>query len=378
MLPILTSLLASLVLAMPLSSRTAVPTAPSPASELPAASAPLRLGIVGLSHDHVHWLLGREKRGDIEIVGIVEPDRARARRLLDQYGFSMDLVYDTMREMVEKTRPAAVAAFGSTRAHRDVVEFAAPRGIHVMVEKPLAASLADARRMKALADQHRIKLMVNYETTWYPTLYAAAEVLRADQIGDVRKVVVRDGHKGPTRIGVSPEFLAWLTDPVQNGGGALTDFGCYGANLMTFIMRGARPVSVTAVTQQLQPSQYPKVDDDATIIVTYPSAQAVIQASWNWPVGRKDMEIYGVNGYVMTDNRTQLRVRASEAVPEQARDVPERAAPLNDPFAYFSEWIAGRITPAAFDPSTLENNMLVMEILDAASRSAKTGGTIRL
>lgn len=378
MLPILTSLLASLVVAMPLASHTASHTASSRAADSPATTAPLRLGVVGLSHDHVHWILGREKRGDIEIVGIVEPDRARARRLMTQYGMSMDLVFDTMREMVEKTRPAAVAAFGSTRAHLDVVEFAAPRGIHVMVEKPLAASLADARRMKALADQHRIRLMVNYETSWYPTLYAATALVQADQIGAVRKVVVRDGHRGPTRIGVSPEFLAWLTDPVQNGGGALTDFGCYGANLMTFLMRGARPLTVTAVTQQLQPAEYPNVDDDATIIVTYPTAQAVIQASWNWPVSRKDMEIHGVNGYVITDNRTQLRHRASEAAPEQARDVPERAAPLNDPFAYFSAWIAGSITPGAFEPSTLENNMLVMEILDAASRSAKTGRTIRL
>ena len=83
---------------------------------------------------------------------------------------------------------------------------------------------------------------------------------------------------------VSPEFLDWLLDPVRNGGGALTDFGCYGANLMTWLMRGQRPRSVTALTQHLKTDPvYARVDDEATIVLDYPTAQAIIQASWNWP-----------------------------------------------------------------------------------------------
>lgn len=373
----LTTLLAMVMISLPLPSHAAKPEGSAvPASH--TSAAPLRIGIVGMSHDHVHGILGREKRGDIEMVGIVETDKALARRLAARYGFSMDLVFDTMREMVDKTHPTAIASFGSIKSHRSVVEFAAPRGIHVMVEKPLAVSLVDARQMKTLADQYHITLMVNYETTWYSTLYEALDLVQADQIGPVRKVVVRDGHKGPKLIDVSDEFLSWLTDPVQNGAGALIDFGCYGANLMTYIMHGARPISVTAVTQHLQPTVYPKVDDEATIIVTYPSAQVVIQASWNWPISRKDMEIYGTRGYVMTDNRSQLRLRTSEEAKEVTRTFPERTAPMDDPFAYFKALIAGEITPVAFNPSSLENNMLVMEILDAANRSAKTGRTIRL
>lgn len=371
------ALLSLILFAMPPASSVVKPVAPSRRVVAPTA-APLRIGIVGLTHDHVRGLVGRATTGDMEIVGIVETDRALARRYASQLGLSMDLVFDTMREMAEKTHPTAVAAFGSTLEHRSVVEFAAPRGIHVMVEKPLAANLTDARRMKALTDKYHIKLMVNFETTWYATLAEASSLVLGDQIGPVRKVVVRDGHQGPKAINVSPEFLGWLTDPVKNGGGALMDFGCYGANIMTFLMRGARPTSVTAITQHLQPSVYPRVDDEATIIVAYPAAQAVIQASWNWPVGRKDMEIYGTRGYVMTDNRSQLRLRTSEATAEVARQLPERTSPQNDPFAYFKALIAGEITAAPYDPSSLENNMLVMEILDAATRSAKTGRTIKL
>jgi len=107
-------------------------------------------------------------------------------------------------------------------------------------------------------------------------------------------------------------------------------------------------------------------------------AQAVIQASWNWPISRKDMEIHGTRGYVMTDNRSQLQVRTLEEAKEATRELPERTAPMNDPFSYFKALIAGEITPVAFDPSSLENNMLVMEMLDAANRSAKARRTIRL
>ena len=125
------------------------------------------------------------------------------------------------------------------------------------------------------------------------------------RIGDVRRVVVHDGHQGPQEIGVPPEFLKWLTDPAQNGAGALYDFGCYGADLMTWLMQGEAPLTVTAVTNHDKPQLYPHVDDDATIILAYPHAQAIIQAVWNWPFGRKDMEVYGATGYAITVGPTR-------------------------------------------------------------------------
>jgi predicted dehydrogenase len=342
-------------------------------------ATPLRLGVIGLTHSHVHGLLGRKNRGDIVIVGIAEPNRELARRYAQRYGLSADILFSSAQEMIDRVKPTAVAAFGSTFEHLAAVQAAAPRGIHVMVEKPLAVSLEHARTMQALADRHHIVLMVNYETTWYPTLYRAVATLHADSIGPLRKVVVRDGHRGPAKInGVDPEFLAWLNDPVKNGAGALMDFGCYGANLMTFLMRGVRPTSVTAVTQQLQPRDYPRVDDEATIVVTYPQAQAIIQASWNWPIGRKDLEIYGTRGYVMTDNRSVMRTRASEAATEHTETLPERAAPGDDPFSYFKALVEKQVVPGEWDPSSLANNMIVMEILDAARRSAREGRTIAL
>ena len=122
-------------------------------------------------------------------------------------------------------------------------------------------------------------------------------------------MIVHDGHQGPKEIGVSKEFLRWLTDPAKNGAGALTDFGCYGANLMTWLMNGKAPIAVSAITHQIKPAIYPKVDDDATILLEYADATGIIEASWNWPFSIKDMEVFGKTGYIQAVNEQKLRLK---------------------------------------------------------------------
>lgn len=338
---------------------------------------PLRVGVVGLVHSHVHWILGREPRGDVEIVGIAEPNRELAERYATQHGFSMDLVYDTLEEMLDAAQPEAVTVFTTILDHKQVVEVSAQRGIHVMVEKPLAISLEDALAMDEAARAGGIHLLTNYETTWYPSVHETYERVVAGEIGPLRKIVVHDGHPGPMEIGVNEEFLEWLTDPVYNGAGALMDFGCYGADLITWLMNGRRPRSVTAVTQHIKPEVYPKVDDEATIILTYPEAQGIIQASWNWPFNRKDMEVYGRTGYIHADDASTLRIRTAGSDAERREAVDPLSAPHDDPFAYLAAVVRGDVEPGA-DLSSLETNLIVMEILDAAMRSARTGETVYL
>ena len=346
-----------------------------------AQKKPIKLAVAGLSHGHVGWILSREAKGDVELVGIVETNRDLAKRLSDQYGFSMKLVYTTMEEMIAAVHPKAVVAFGNIYDHLAVVEACAPKGIHVMVEKPMAVSFEHAKKMETLAKKHAIHLLTNYETSWYPTNLRAYELLHEGAIGDLRKVIIRDGHKGPKKIGVSKEFLAWLTDPVLNGGGAITDFGCYGTNLMTWLQGGKRPNSVTAVTQQLQAENNPNVDDDATIILTYNGSMAILEPSWNWPIGRKDMEVYGEKGVIYADDRNHLRIRISEGYDgfsEEAFELEELKTPYDDPFALFAAVINQEIVLGPYDPYSLENNIISMEILDAAVKSAKSGSTIQL
>jgi len=339
---------------------------------------PLRIAVAGLTHTHVHWILGREDIGDIEIVGISEANKDLAKRYVDQHGLDIGIVYDDLETMLAKTKPEAVCAFGSIYEHLEVVEKCAPLGIHVMVEKPLAVNMEHAKKMESLAKKHDIHLLTNYETTWYPTNhYAYDQTVEKGKIGSIKKIVVHDGHEGPKEIGVNQEFLDWLTDPVLNGGGAVIDFGCYGANLITWLQKGKRPQEVFAITQQFKPDVYPKVDDEATIVITYEESQGIIQASWNWPFSRKDMEVYGKTGYIKADNRLEARQRLEGEKAFKSLTFEERPYPYNDPFALFKGVINKEIELKPYDLSSLENNLIVVEILDAAIKSAKTGKAVK-
>jgi len=166
-----------------------------------------------------------------------------------------------------------------------------------------------------------------------------------------------------------------LTDPVKNGAGALFDFGCYGANLMTWLMDNERPLAVTALTRTNKPAIYPRVDDEATVLVQYQAAQGIAQASWNWPFGRKDLEVYGETGYAIANGGSSLKVRIGDR-PESQRTLDPLAPGDRDEVAYLVSVARGERTPSGL--SSLENNMIVTEILAAARESARTGRTVPL
>jgi predicted dehydrogenase len=342
-----------------------------------AATPPLRLGMAGLEHGHAAGFLSRYRGSkEIDLVGIAEPDRDVAARYIQRSRLDPPSVYPSLEAMLDQAKPQAVVAFTSTAGHLAVVDACAGRKIPVMMEKPLAVSVEQARAIERAASEAGIPVLVNYETTWYPSNHAAYALAKEQKaLGEIRKVVIHDGHRGPKEIGVQPEFLAWLTEPEKNGAGALFDFGCYGANLMTWLMDDARPTSVTAVTQRLKPEIYPNVDDEATIILEYPGAQAIIQASWNWPFDRKDMEVYGRTGQVLTVAQNGLRVRLA-GKPEENRQAPTLKPPEDDFLRYFGAVVRGEARPSGL--SSLRNNVIVVEILDAARRSAATGRTVRL
>ncbi len=347
-----------------------------PAATGAPASRPLRLAVVGLVHGHARGFLDRlQDRTDVHLVGMAESDAAVRERYRERYGIARDHAHAAFEAMLEAARPEAVAVFTSTYDHLAVVEACAARGIHVMMEKPLAVSMEHARKMKAAAARGGIHVLVNYETTWYPSNLAAYRAAREGMLGPLRRMVAHDGHRGPMEIGVQPEFLAWLTDPALNGGGALTDFGCYGANLFTWLMDNARPASVMAVTQTIKPAVYPRVDDEATIVVAWPQAVGIIMASWNWPFDRKDLEVYGSTGQALTVRRESVRFRL-EGKHEQEVRSPPIAAPEDDPVRYLAAVARGEVRPSGL--SSLENNLIVTEILDAARESARTGRAVRL
>jgi predicted dehydrogenase len=364
-----TTVLCALVLALSLA---------GPVSAQPAAPpAKVRIAIAGLAHGHLGRIVRLIKASpDVELVGLFDADPALHTMMAERYGLPRTLFHGNLDAMLDATKPQAVAAFGTTFEHKAVVEAAASRGFHVMMEKPLAVSVEHANAIRDAARRGRIHVIVNYETTWYPSHAAIWRLMKEQSAGgDIRKVVAMDGHEGPKEIGVGPEFLEWLTDPVRNGAGALFDFGCYGANLMTWLMDNQRPLSVTARVQQIKPDIYPKVDDEATIVLEYPKAQGIVEASWNWPFGRKDLEVYGAKGYAIATGGGSLRVRLP-GKPEVSSTPDPLPSDSRDELAYFVGVVRGTVTPSGL--SSLENNLIVTEILDAARESARTGKTVHL
>jgi predicted dehydrogenase len=342
-------------------------------------NSPVRFAIIGLVHDHAYGFIPLTRgRTDAELAGIVEPDQELAARYAKRFNLSSNLFFPSLEALLAKTNIQAVATFTTTFDHRRVVEMCAPRHIHVMMEKPLAVNMEHAQAIAAAAKAGGIQIIVNYETTWYPGNQAAYKMVDEDhEIGDLRKIVAHDGHRGPREIGCSETFLKWLTDPKLNGGGALRDFGCYGADLMTWLMHGQRPTSVFAVTQQIKPEIYPAVEDEATVVLTYPKAQGIIQASWNWSYNRKDIEIYGKTGYVLVPQMNILRVRKGDAAENEIKlSRPSGSDAPQDQLSYLVSVARGEIQSSG--PSSLEVNMIVTEILDAAQESARTGRRIDL
>lgn len=338
------------------------------------ARRPFEIALVGLVHDHAQGFLNDlSRRQDIRLVGIVEANPVLVTRYRECYHLAADLFYADLESLLKAKPVKAVAVCSSTFDHLDIIRRCAAAGVHVMVEKPLATTLAQAREIAAVAQRGKIHVITNYETTWYPSMRALPEARR--DLGELRKIVVHDGHQGPKEIGASPEFLAWLTDPTLNGGGALMDFGCYGANLITWLMDGRRPLSVTATTQQIKPGLYPRVDDEATIVLTYPQAQGIIQASWNWPYGRKDLELYGTAGSLVAPDRNTLRLRTGNT-PERPVPLPALSEVQGNPLTYFAAVVRGEVEPTGL--SDLATNLTVVEILEAARESARTGRTVLL
>ena len=340
------------------------------------AHDPLKVAVAGLNHDHVFLLLNLYKEKKVEIIGIAESNETLSKKIQEQYKLPASVFYRDLPTLLKHVKPEVVLAYNPTNEHIQVAEVCMPLKIPVMVEKPLATTLADAKRIAALSTANQTPFLVNYETTWYRSNQQLKDLVDRNDVGQITRMIVKDGHEGPKEIGCSNYFLDWLTDPQKNGGGALMDFGCYGANLMTWIKNGEKPVSVTAFTQTLKPAVYPKVEDDATIILTYrDGSTGIIQASWAWPYSVKDFQVFGTKAQLYAQNDKKLvKYRQHN---DQPQIIPTETPYFEHHIAYLEELLKHKQS-AAEDLSSLSNNVTVIEILEAAQRSAKEGKSIFL
>jgi len=334
----------------------------------------LKVAVVGLSHDHAHEIMRAFQNDRIHLLGIAENDPGLVDRYKKGYQVPHSLFFPDTETMLNKVDPQVVMAYNPIDEHLAVAEVCLPKKIPLMVEKPLATSVADAQKMANLAKDNNTHLLVNFETTWYASVQKLKSLAGESGFGGITKMIAKDGHEGPKEIGCSEEFLSWLTDPVKNGGGAVMDFGCYGANLMTWLQNGKRPVAVTAVLKQLKPEVYPKVDDDATITVEYEDTVGIIEASWDWPYSIKSLEVYGAESSYHAPNGKTLMKNTN---PVESEKLTLTQDYFQDHIAYLEAVLSGKISPEN-DLSSLANNLIVVEILEAAKKSAETGKRIKL
>ncbi len=334
----------------------------------------LKVAVVGLNHDHAHEIMNAYRDDRIQLLGIAENNPDLIARYKKDYQVPDKLFYPDTKTMLNKVSPQVVMAYNPINEHVAVAEICLPMKIPLMVEKPLATTVADAQKMAKLAKDNDTHLLVNFETTWYASNQKLKSLVGESDFGKITKMIAKDGHEGPKEIGCSKEFLSWLTDPVKNGGGAVMDFGCYGANLMTWLQNGKRPIAVTAVMKQLKPEVYPKVDDDATITVEYEDAVGIIEASWDWSYSIKSLQVYGAESSYHAPNGKTL---VKNTDPVESENIALTEDYYQDHISYLEAVLTGKIKPEN-DLSSLSNNLIVVEILEAAKKSAETGKRVEL
>jgi predicted dehydrogenase len=345
-----------------------------------AAQTRTRLAIVGLDHDHV-WgilkLIASEPDGELVAIADTHPELIQKAKAMVPESVSF---YSDYAAMLDEAKPEAVIVTTANSRHLEILRACAKRKIHFDTEKPMAASGADAREMERLAREAGIKLMVNYANAWTEPTQEGLRLIEDGGIGKIQKIIVQFGHEGPKEIGTSKYFADWLYDPVKNGAGALMDFGCYGAD-WAMVLKG-RPKRVYATSLKLKTEQHNAVEDDATVLLEYADATAILMPSWDWPYGKGQAETFGSKGSFLVTGDELLFHPAPRATvtgreyPEGKMETHPVAPEKRNGVAYFlycirnNKPIDGLVGPAV--------NVGVNEIIDAAKESIRTGRAVAL
>lgn len=331
-----------------------------------------RVGIAGLIHDHIWGMLRWWKQMEgAELVAAADANPPLLDRIRTEYG--VERLYHSPAEMFDAEKLDIVTITMDNAGTADVVEQAAARGIHVMSEKPMSATVEQAQRMVAAARRAGIQLMINWPTAWNPTFQTMDRLIRNGTIGQVWQSKYRAAHQGPKEIGCSEYFYSWLYDRQRNGAGALMDYCCYGADLASHWL--GRPRSVVGVAGRLI-KDYIDVDDNAILLMKYPHALAVTEASWTQAAtdGGANPSVFGTQG---TLSICGSRVRLARGEREVEWIDPEPPAPGRRNGAEYLVSCLRSGTPVE-GPCSAETSLVAQEILEAGLRSAESGREIVL
>lgn len=333
-----------------------------------------RVGVALMSHDHLwnelhHW----KSLPNVEIVAGADDDVELREKLQNEFG--VNRLYESYKEMLEQEELDILQVAGGNSEGAEIVEAAAARGIHIISEKPMAATLAQADRMMQAATQHSIHLLINWPSAWSKEWQELERRALAGDIGQIRYTRYRSAHNGPIAIGCSKQFVNDLVTPEINGAGALMDYCCYGAKLAARLL--GVPKEVTGMRGFFGTEErYAPSDDNAIIIAKYDNAFGVCEASWSQTVGYAGTNpvLYGSEGSLGVHHGKVLLQQPGKG--EQELVPQEKAAPRRSGPEYLIHCIETGEAISGF--CSAQNSRNAQEILEAGLRAANTGQTQKL
>jgi len=342
--------------------------------------ADLRLVVAGMVHDHLWGMLPSFRKLPVKIVGGADPNRPLREKLRKEYGVTS--LYADYHDLFAKVKADAVMVCGTNADGAGIVEAAAARGLDCMVEKPMAATADQAKRMLRAARRHGTRLMINWPTAWNPPLMKAMELVKRGDIGQCFHARIHMAHQGPKEAGCTPYFYGWLYDARKNGGGAIIDYCCYGAAIMSALW--GRPNQVMGVAKTLVKRNF-SVDDNAMITAIYDKRLVLAQASWTQNPDYHDSLFLGDQGTLQTEHGQLVRTHTNpkdyshwgaERLNRKVVAVPPRPRGLRNGPEHFVHCL--RTGKPFTKLCSAEVGCLAQEILSAGVKSNRTGRRVRL
>lgn len=352
-----------------------------------------KLRVAGLNFDHMHMgdlLRMCHEHPGVEIAGICDEDPGRMQAAIRDFGLGPERVFTDARRCLERAAPDFVVLCPATARHAEYVELAAPFGAHLLVEKPFAATLAEADRMIAAARRSRRLLAINWPLRWVPSHVTAHRLVREGRIGELQEVHFYDGNRGPLwhtagKLETTPtpamKRRSWFYKKAR-GGGSLLDYLGYGTTLGTWFHGGAKPLEVTAVVDRHRGLE---VDEHSITIARYARGLSKFETRWGtftdpWitqPQPKCGFVLKGDDGTISSydyEPTIRLQTRAHPRGEDIAVDRLE--APFQNPIQYFVHCInEGLPVEGPLSPRIAR---IGQQIVDSAVLSARLGRTVKL
>jgi glucose-fructose oxidoreductase len=352
-----------------------------------------KLKVVGLNFDHMHMgdlLRLCHEHPDVEIAGICDDDPARMGAAIANFQIPPERVFTDPHRCLAATAPDFVILCPATARHAEYVELAAPYGAHLFVEKPFAATLAEADRMIAAAKKAKRLLAINWPLRWVPSHVTAHRLVQEGRIGALQEVHFYDGNRGPLwhtadKLQISPtpamKRESWFYKK-RRGGGSLLDYLGYGTTLGTWYHQGKKPLEVTAVVDRPRGLE---VDEHSITIARYACGLTKFETRWGtftdpWitqPQPKCGFVLKGEEGTISSyDYEPTIRVQSRAHPRGEEIPVDALAAPLQNPIQYFVHCLrTGRPLEGPLSPKIAR---IGQQIVDSAVLSAKLGRTVKL